>query len=852
MNIIIMEHQLHFFTNAFLHRGSIYYTGYDNGERVKRKVRYEPYLFFSSKSNKAGWKTLDGKPVDKKTFDNIPEANKFVREHKDISNFSFYGNTNYLYTWINDTFLGQMQYDSSLINVIFLDIEVASDEGFPNYRNAIFPITAITISKHGKKITFGCKEYKPKSADVAYFHCKNEKDMLQKFITVWNNPQYNPDVLTGWNVEGFDIPYLYNRITNLFSEDYANKLSPWGFVEKKEVQYKFGDRTEIVYDLKGISTLDYLALYRKFSFKNQESYSLNFICSAEIDEKKTDYSEHDSLLELYKNDYEKFIDYNIRDVELVEKLDDKLKILEQVFAIAYDAKVLYADTLTTLRMWDTLIHNYLLEQYIVVPPVKKIPFAEIIGGYVKEPQIGMHKWVVSFDLTSLYPHLIMQYNIGPDTFVKKVPANCMPGYNVENVISWILKNELDSVNKYFDRYDEDVAVTANLCCYRKDKQSFLGALMEKVYQDRFKYKKLMIEAQREYEKTKDPELKKKIAQYDYMQMAKKIQLNSGYGALANPYFRFYDPDNAEAVTATGQLAIRWVADRVNKYMNKLLTTEGKDYIIASDTDSIYLSFNEIVEDRWKGCSTDQIINNIDAACKNSIVPYIDKCYVALAKYTNAYKNCMVMKRESIAEKAIWTAKKRHILNVWDSEGVKYDKPKLKIHGIESVRSSTPSSCRENIKKVLNIIMNEDQASLIKFVEDFREEFKKLPVDEIAFPRSISGIKKYKDTSSLYKKACPIQVKGALIYNHLLSENKLDKKFPMVYDGDKIKFVYLKMPNPVHEYVISFTSIIPEQFGLKKYLDYNTQFEKGFLDPVRTITDAIGWKLEHVTSLEDFL
>ena len=840
----------HFYTNTFQRGNNIYYTGYDEGKRIKRKASYEPYVFLpSNEASSRGFKTIDGLYVKPKDFSNISEAHKYVREHKDISNLKIYGNTNFLYCWINDTFPGQMEYDSSLINIIFLDIEVESDKGLPDYRNATFPINAITISKHRKKITFGCKKYKPKGPDSAYVPCKNEKELLTKFLSVWNSPSYNPDVLTGWYIEGFDIPYLYNRLKKVLGEEQANKLSPWGIVEEREVTYKFKDTTDLVYDIKGISVLDYLQLYKKFSFKNQESYALNFVANAELGEKKTDYSEYDNLLQLYNKDFEKFIDYNIRDVELVEKLDDKLKLIEQVFALAYDAKVLYADTLTTIRMWDTIIHNYLLDQNIVVPPMKKNPTEELLGAYVKEPQLGKHKWVVSFDLASLYPHLIMQYNIGPDTWLMKLAAHTP---DAEEVINKIIDGKL---THYIAGKDiGNHTITANLCLYRKDKQSFLGALMEKIYKDRDAYKQKMIAAKKEYEQTKDPELLKKVAQFGYLQMAKKIQMNSGYGAIANPYFRYYNHNDAEAITATGQLAIRWVENLLNKYLNSVLKTEGKDYIIASDTDSIYVDMSAFISNNKgaEGHFQKKIVDAIDAYCKAKLIPFINKCYDELAEYTNAYKNCMKMNREVIAETGLWTAKKRYILNVWDSEGVRYSEPQLKISGIESVRSSTPASCRGYIEEALQIIMNKDQTTLQNFVQEKHKEFTTLPVDEIAFPRSISGLTKYRDAARIYTKSTPIQVKGALIYNNLISQKGLDKRYPLIYNGDKIKFVYLKTPNPLHEHVVSFVNVIPKEFGIDRYIDFETQFTKGFLDPISTVLNTIGWKAEETATLEEFM
>jgi DNA polymerase elongation subunit (family B) len=364
----------------------------------------------------------------------------------------------------------------------------------------------------------------------------------------------------------------------------------------------------------------------------------------------------------------------------------------------------------------------------------------------------------------------------------------------------------------------------------------------------------MIEAKKEYEQTKEPELKKKIAQYGYLQMAKKIQMNAGYGAIANPYFRYYNHNDAEAITATGQLAIRWVADRINKYLNGVLKTQDKDYIIASDTDSIYINMSSfIANDKGaEGQYNNKIVDALDSYCKAKLLPFITKCYEELAKYTNVRENKMEMQREVISEKGLWTAKKRYILNVWDSEGVRYKEPRLKISGIESVRSSTPAACRSYIEQALKLIMDKNETELQKFIKDCREEFDKLPVDEISFPRSISGLTKYKDDARIYTKSTPIQVKGALIYNNLLSKNNLDKKYPYIYNGDKIKFVYLKTPNTIHEHVISFVNVIPKDFGIDRFIDYDTQFNKGFLDPISTVLNAIGWKSEEIATLEKFM
>ena len=371
-----------------------------------------------------------------------------------------------------------------------------------------------------------------------------------------------------------------------------------------------------------------------------------------------------------------------------------------------------------------------------------------------------------------------------------------------------------------------------------------------MYADRVLYKKKMLDAQQEYENTKNKELLNDISKYKNIQMAKKIQLNSAYGAIGNQYFRFYDIRQAEAITLSGQLSIRWIGERLNEYMNKILKTECVDYVIASDTDSVYLNFGPLVKKICGDKSKEEIVNFLDKAC-SKIEDFIDKSYDDLAKMMNAYEQKMEMKREVIADKGIWTAKKRYILNVWDSEGVRYAEPKLKIMGIEAVKSSTPLACREKIKEALKVVMSGNETQFQKFIADFKEEFKQLPFEDIAFPRGVSDLTKYKNSKDLYNKGTPIHVRGAILFNHMLTKNKLQKKYQGIKDGDKIKFCYMKIPNPIQENVFSVLSVLPKEFALEKFIDHETQFEKAFLDPLRTIVLTVGWTTEQRSTLESF-
>jgi len=389
--------------------------------------------------------------------------------------------------------------------------------------------------------------------------------------------------------------------------------------------------------------------------------------------------------------------------------------------------------------------------------------------------------------------------------------------------------------------------------YRKDVRGFLPELMEKMYNDRVIFKKKMLVAKQQYQKTKTKELEKEISRCNNIQMAKKISLNSAYGAIGNQYFRYYKLANAEAITMSGQVSIRWIECKMNSYLNKILKTNDVDYVIASDTDSIYLNMGPFVETVYKGRekTTEEIVRFLDKVCAMEFEKYIESSYQELADYVNAYDQKMQMKRENIADRGIWTAKKRYILNVWDSEGVRYDEPKLKIMGLEAVKSSTPAPCRQKIKDALKIVMTKTENEMISFIDNFRKEFNQLPPEEISFPRSINDIDKHKSSSTLYSKGTPIHARGAILYNHLIKEKKLDKKYAKIQNGEKIKFCYLKLPNPIRENVISYIQEFPKEFELDKYIDYDLQFSKAFLDPMKVILDSIGWRTEKTVTLDSF-
>ena len=838
-----------YYTNVCVHSNHILFRGVTNGRRVKTKVKYSPTLFLQS-NKQSQWHSLFNEPLEPMKFETIREARDFVKRYEEVANFKIYGNTRYEYAFIADNFRGIIDWDISNLHVAFIDIEVGSENGFPDPYKATEPITAIGIHRLGGKTkVYGCGSYRNNDENVDYVTCKDEVDLCEQFLADWSGD--HPDVVTGWNIKFFDVPYIINRFTRILGEDDVKKLSPWSVMSERKTVFKNKEQT--VYDIVGISALDYLELYQWYApgGKNVENYRLDTVASVELGKSKLSYDEYDNLHQLYKLDYQKFIDYNIKDVRLVLELEDKLKLIELALTLAYDTKTNYDDVFAQTRMWDALIYNYLLERNIIVPPRRVAnKTASFEGAYVKDPQIGLHDWIASFDLNSLYPHLIMQYNISPETLIDNHDytdemRHLASQASVEN----LLQKKLDT------GVLKDATITPNGQFFRTDKEGFLPAMMIDMYDNRKKFKKLMLKEQQAYENEKDEtkkkEIEKLIARYNNLQLAKKVSLNSAYGAMGSQYFRFYDLRQALAITQAGQLSIRWIENKLNEYLNKILKTE-KDYVIASDTDSIYLNLGPLVDSVYEEKpSTEKVISFMDKICEEKIQPYIDKSYQELASYVHAFDQKMQMKREGLSNKGIWTAKKRYILNVYDNEGVRYTKPKIKVMGLEMVKSSTPMVVRDKMYELVELIVSTDEEIVQKFIADFKQEFLKLPPEDISFPRGLNGLNEYSDAKTIYKKGTPIHVKGAILYNHYLKEYNITNKYPLLKEGEKLKFTYLKVPNPFKDTVISFPTRLPKEFELQNYVDYETQFEKTFIDPVQIILTSIGWNTEKKSTLEDF-
>ena len=827
---------MNFYKNVIEHRGKLLVRGIHEGKEYKEKIDFSPTLFAISQED-SKFKTLKGQTLKPIQFPSISKAREFKRSYN-TDNSPLYGMDRYQYQYIANEYPEDMVFDKDQIKIFTVDIECTAENGFPDVENPTEELLAITVKNQSNKqiITWGVGEFKTDRSDVTYIRCKNEKSLIMEFMKFWIKNY--PDVITGWNTKFFDIPYLFNRIRNLVDEKVLKRFSPWNLVERETIVVR--GRPQTYYAIFGISMLDYLDLYQKFIPTKQESYKLDYIGKVELGLQK-DENPYDTFRDWYTKDYQSFIDYNIKDVEIVDALEDKLKLIELVLTMAYEAKVNYTDVFSQVRMWDMLIYNYLKKDNIIIPPKEdNIKEDKYDGAYVKDPITGMHNWIVSFDINSLYPHLIMQYNISPEKIIGVKPS----GISVDRL--------LNHATPLTHLKTEGACITPNGAMFKTDSPGFLPRLMESMYNDRVKFKTLAFQAKKEYQKTKDPATAKEISRCHNIQWAKKIALNSAYGAIGNQYFRYYDVRQATAITSSGQFVIRFIEKNVNEYMNKILKTHDKvDYIVASDTDSIYLTLDKLVEVTCKDKSKADTLKFLNKVVNSRIEPFIDKCFAELADYTNAIKQKMVMKREVIADKGIWTAKKRYMLNVLDEEGITFEEPKLKIMGIEAVKSSTPEVCRGKIKEAIKLIMTKGEDELQAFVAEFKKEFYQMTAEQISFPRSCNNLKKYMHGSNIFIKGTPIHVKGALIYNHQLKQFKLHRKYPLIQEGDKIKFLKLKEANPFKFDVISYVTKLPSEFKLQEYIDYDIMFQKTFLDPMSFILNSIGWTYEKTASLEDF-
>jgi DNA polymerase elongation subunit (family B) len=839
-----------FYTHVSRRGNSILCKGYNHtGSVVTSRIPYKPRLFVEA--DDGDWKSFfEQKPLRQIRFDSMKECSEFIRSYDGVDGYAVHGNDRFPYCFIQEQWPKKIAFDERLIRVLAFDIEVAYEEGYSEPKFAENEILTISATILGTKDyhLFGTGDYRPEDSQlnlkVQYHKFTSEAALLRGFIDWY--VENIPDIITGWNSTGFDVPYLLNRIARVLSNREVLRFSPFGYV--KDQLKNIGGNEVMHFDITGVSQLDYLDLFKKFTahtYGAQESYKLEHIAEVILDdETKIDYSDEGTLQNLHDNDYQKFCDYNIRDTELIEKFEDRIALIKLVYMMTYMAGVNYSDTLGTVGIWDTIIFRRLAEEKIAVPRNHNHSAAtKFAGGYVKEVQTGFHKHVVSFDLNSLYPNLMVQYNISPETFTGQI----LTGANPETFLSSKFKIPTEVIR------DKDWAVTGSGACYRKDRKGILPKIIEDLYSQRVATKQKQIAAEQE-SAAGNKSASHKVTLHKTEQTAIKILLNSLYGAAGNAFFRYFNVSIAESITLSGQLVNRTAERAVNRWLHKNFirnhqVSDEHDFCVAGDTDSIMFCLEPILNILDPQGND---IDFLDEFCKKGIEPVLEKTFEEFAKMTNAYTNRMEMKREVIASSAIWTAKKRYLMNVEDNEGVRYSTPKTKIKGIEAIKSSTPKICRAEFKRIFPILLKGDIDLVQKEIANFRAEFEKQSPDKIGLPRGTNDIMKWKGTGrDLYKKGVPYHVRGALIYNHLLKQHDLQKKYMPLRNGDRLRILFLTKNNPTRENLICFPISLPVEFDLHKYIDYQTQFEKSYLDPLTIILNSCGWAAEKRATLEDF-
>jgi DNA polymerase elongation subunit (family B) len=740
-----------------------------------------------------------------------------------------------------------IKWDFKQLCIYNLDIECrmvsgSGDTGFPDPLKARNEITAITIHDINKDhyYVFIHKDgYKQHLDNITLIKSSDERVTLNKFVRFLKAK--TPDIITGWNIDGFDIPYLVNRITNLFDEDEAKNISPLRQIRTRQSKSNFGE-VIINYTIVGIECLDYLQLYKKYKLVNQESYALDFIAELELGEKKLDYSEYDNLDDLYFKNFQKYVEYNIHDTTLVTRLEAKLQMLTLHCMVAYMAKVNFADAMGPVNLWTHIIYHALIKRNIVFDRYSPPPKGDYLGGYVKDPQIGMHDYVVTFDAASLYPSIMLACNTSPET---KVAINDLPDTlkdiyfddHIDAIATWSLDENITKVLK-----EHNYLMAANGQIYYRDKIGIVPEMVQLMLSKRKEYKSKMLSLKK---KNKTGEYDDEIAYLDIAQSGTKVAANALYGALGNQYFVLYDLRNAAAITSTGQAIIQAVSSKLSDYISGLVGKKG-DYVGYCDTDSTFLLLNDVlakfgISDRTK--ALDALTIFADTKLSNEA----ERICTNLCDVFNAYKPAITFKREKIISRIILLAKKRYIGMASNNEGVQYDTPQLFATGVETKRSSTPQFVRNKLEEAFELVLTDTEDKIRQYVKDLKSEFFEQELNTISFPKSANNLEQYQDKTSIYGSGTPMQVRAALVFNHHLKRLGLETKYKPIRSGDKIKLIFLK-PNPFKENVIGYIDELPKEFKLDKYIDYDECFVKAFLDPLESVIKKAGWDLTPKASL----
>ncbi|WP_298751946.1 DNA polymerase domain-containing protein [uncultured Arcobacter sp.] len=816
-----------FYTNICVHDGKVYHTGFINGRRFRKHHEFNPTCWIHDPSEQYDWKTIHDESVQPINFESISEYRKYMFKNKNM--FPIYGDIKIETQAISHYYKKEIDFDYSLMKVFFIDIETPSNQGFPQPIYSPVPIRSIVVKdKFAKKFhVFGDAVYSGKfdevKDEIVYYHCDDEYDLLLKFVHFMEVEK--PDCLVAWNGIQFDYPYIIERCNKIIGKDNTSLLSP---LREVRCHWSVDDKENDIAKpyIKGITLLDLMEIFSKYSRTKTENRRLDTVATAVIGEGKFEYEE-DNLWDLFINDYETAINYNIIDVERMDNIDDIEGLLELHYSLSFMAKCSIDDAMGSINLWDAFIYNRLKTDKKVIPPKSEHDKHRYAGAYVHEPKQGLYKWFLSFDLNSLYPHCIMQWNISPETLIDAM---------IENVRMDAIDERF--LNKEIDVKDEILA--GNGQYFRKDKKGILPMIMEEVYALRKAIKKESLALKqrvKDGEKHLEPERKAKANK----ELALKIMINSFYGCTGNNYFRYYDLRQATGITLSAQLAIKCAMKSTTEFFQDKY---GYDPLIYVDTDSIYLNVEPIVEkikSKKPNIKDSEIVDFLDKFAQERVEPVLEAGYNDLKEYLNCNDNKMVMKREKIGSAGIWLGKKRYSTMVHDEEGVRFPTPEISNTGVEIKRKDTPKKVKPYLEKILELLLEgKTENDIQEYVAKVKEDYMKMSIEDIAQPITVKNIRKYQ-TGDGWASGTPHHVKASIVYNNYITKNGYTN-LNLIQDEDSIKLVFLKKPNPTFEEKIAFIKKFPCK-ELEKYVDYDEVFDKSFMHVVKSICGKLGMKIE---------
>lgn len=898
-----------FYVDAGFCYGSIYCRAVC-GDGSKMNIlddNFQPELFYQT-GKETGYTDMHGNPVlpvrfdDFRSFrDEVRNASGFAKNQKPVC-----GMENIISQFITRNFAEKIKFENSYLKKIYLDIETSlvsettGEKEFANPMLADHPITAITLfTKEDGWANFNTlnidedeirKKFGNGKEKITFFSGLPEVEMLKVFVEYWK--KIDGDVIIAWNSEEFDIPYIYNRIERKLGKSVAQSLSPFGFVEKRVGMNKFGKEFDKI-KICGMTHFDLYKIYQKFDARKKPSYKLDDIAEYELDRKKLDYSGYDDLEDFMLKNPSEYIRYNLIDVELVWRVDEKIRYTELAFVQSMQAHSIPENILSPTNLWDNLIYNKFHHEKKAIP-LKDAGTSnprKIEGAFVKSPIMGKLGWGGSLDATSMYPSAIMTNNISPDTMVHydDLPDELKPYYDVKNIQRILddpdfVRTLVPLLQKY------NLAYTPNGAFYRKDFVGFYPRIIAELFDNRVSIKSEMKEWKKVDEKIKTNVNEKKsgrieaegvagalsldelkqmdfssfdlskllglekyceniIPSLDIAQDSTKRLMNSGYGALLEKNYRYFDEMMGESITFSGQLYIRFLERQINRWAARKLGVDSIDVITRIDTDSLYLNFVPFIEKFFQGDrdNKDELHNFCAKLLKDVFVPFSEKQTEKYHMICNSLNPRMKMKHEKIFSSSFATGKKRYAFDVVENEDVVYAEPEVSITGFEAIKSSTPKFFQEKLKEAMTSILRNSESEFQDFVVKTKNEFfsGKVPVEEIGFVSSITDMDKYSDPAEIYKKGCPMHVRAALLFNHYAEKAGI---LTRIHSGDKIMMVKLRKPNYIKEDVIAALGDSLDRMGLLEDVDYVGMWDKLFVKALEPITDSIGWKIEKKNKL----